>query len=165
MSKDFAPEEIKRPTRVVDVLIRYEYAGYHPEKEQKSDHLLLQRNRFARCLVALMHELKRQALSRVKVEDFYKIDNLGVECTPPCWSCRCGKCHLGTKDYNLKEEMELHLIEKNLKFDSLVWLHHSLRKCYFCLSRFFCLHSTDQQPTFNTIHVPVSSRKRWSKCW
>ena len=107
MSKDFAPEEIKRPTRVVDVLIRYEYAGYHPEKEQKSDHLLLQRNRFGRCLVALTHELKRQALSRVKVEDFYKIDNLGVECTPPCGSCRCGKCHLGTKDYNLKEEMEL----------------------------------------------------------
>ena len=42
--------------------------------------------------------------------------------------------------------MELHLIEKNLKFDSLVWLHHSLRKCYFCLSRFFvCIALTNNQ--------------------
>ena len=119
LSKDVALEEIKKPTRVVDVLIRYEYAGYHPEKEQKSDHLLLQRNRFGRCLVALTHELKRQALSRVKVENFYKIDNLGVECTPPCGSCRCGKCHLGTKDYNLKEEME---IQNQLQVGS--------RRCY-----------------------------------
>ena len=32
--KDVAPEEIKRPTGVVDVLIGYEYAGYHPEQNR-----------------------------------------------------------------------------------------------------------------------------------
>ena len=126
--KDVAPNEIKRPSGTVDVLIGYAHAGYHPEPEQKADHLELLKNRFGRCLGGTHADIKgtghvaRDArvhhVSRVKVEDFYNIENLGVECTPRCGGCRCGRCPLGAKNYNLKDERELQLIERNLEFDS-----------------------------------------------
>ena len=51
------------------------------------------------------------------VEDFYKIENLGIECKPRCGGCKCGRCPLGSKNYTLKEERELALIEENLNYD------------------------------------------------
>ena len=51
--KDVTLEEI-----IVDVLIGYGYAGYHPVPEQKSGHLLLLRNRFGSCLGGTHAELK-----------------------------------------------------------------------------------------------------------
>ena len=87
------PNEIKTPTGSVNVLIGYGYAGFHPEPEQKSDHLLLMRNRFGRCLSGAHAELKdashevrdvrmHHVSAGVRIEDFYNIENLGVECTP-----------------------------------------------------------------------------------
>ena len=54
----------------------------------------------------------------IKVEDFYKIENLGVECVPHCGSSKCGHCAVGSKNYSIKEEKELKLIENNTKFDA-----------------------------------------------
>ena len=42
--KDVTKEEIARPTGEVDVLIGFEYAGFHPQKEQFLGHLLLLKN-------------------------------------------------------------------------------------------------------------------------
>ena len=53
----------------------------------------------------------------VKIEDFYNIENLGINCTPRCGGCKCGKCALGSNNYTLKEERELKLIEKGLQYD------------------------------------------------
>ena len=41
-----AKREITRPTGEADVSIGFEYAGFHPQKEQSSEHLLLLKNRF-----------------------------------------------------------------------------------------------------------------------
>ena len=121
--------EIARPTGEVDVLIGFEYAGFHPQKEQSSEHLLLLKNRFGRCLGGTHPQIKerneRPELNSVQVlhstsstvEDFYNIENLGIECTPRCGGCKCGKCSLGSKNYTIKEEKELALIEKNLHYD------------------------------------------------
>ena len=46
-------DEIERPHGTVDVLIGYDYAGFHPEKESSSGHLLLLRNRFGAALAEL----------------------------------------------------------------------------------------------------------------
>ena len=54
----------------------------------------------------------------IKVEDFYKKENLGVECVPRCGSCKCRHCAVGSKNYSIKEQKELELIEKNMKFDA-----------------------------------------------
>ena len=42
--------EVDRPTGEIDVLIGYEYAGFHPVGLQSSNHLLLLWNQFGRCL-------------------------------------------------------------------------------------------------------------------
>ena len=63
---------------------------------------------------ALVHHV-----AEVKIEDFYNIENLEVECMPCCGGCKCGNCPLGKKNYSLKEEKELQLIERNLHFNNL----------------------------------------------
>ena len=127
--KDVTKEEIARPTGEVDVLIGFEYAGFHPQKEQFSGHLLLLKNQFGRCIGGTHPQIKeineRHKLNSVQVfhttspsvEDFYNIENLGIECTPRCGGCKCGRCPMGSKNYTIKEERELALIEKNLDYD------------------------------------------------
>ena len=51
-----------------------------------------------------------------RVEDFYAMENLGIECRPRCGSCKFGKCHLGGKNMSLKEEREYKLIKENLVY-------------------------------------------------
>ena len=127
--KDVTKQEIARPTGEIDVLIGFEYAGFHPQKEQFSGHLLLLKNQFGRCIGGTHPQIKeineRHKLNSVQVlhttspsvEDFYNIENLGIECTPRCGGCKCGRCPLGSKNYTIKEEKELALIEKNLDYD------------------------------------------------
>ena len=54
----------------------------------------------------------------VRIEDFYNIENLGIGCTPHCGGCESGKCSLGTQDYTIKEEKELHRIESKLEYSN-----------------------------------------------
>ncbi|XP_068712364.1 myosin-2 heavy chain-like [Montipora foliosa] len=126
--KGVSKDDIARPAGPVDVLIGYEYAAYHPQRTQNVGHLLLLENRFGLCIggthPSIKDEIKKHDLSYarvqhvIKVEDFYKIENLGVECVPRCGSCKCGHCAVGSKNYSSKEEKELELIEKNMKFDA-----------------------------------------------
>jgi len=81
--KNVPKKEIERPTGEVDVLIGYEYAGFHPQKEQSSGHLLLLKNQFGRCIGGTHQQIKitkdRYELNNVQVlhisspsvEDFY----------------------------------------------------------------------------------------------
>ena len=48
--RNVTKDEIARPIGSVDVLIGYEYAAYHPEREQNVGHLILLKNRFGRCV-------------------------------------------------------------------------------------------------------------------
>ena len=108
------------------MLIGFEYAGFHPQREQSSGHLLLLKHRFGRCMGGTHPQIKlaneRYELSNVQVlhisppslEDFYNIENLGIECTPRCGGCKCGRCPLGSKNYTIKEERELALVEANI---------------------------------------------------
>ena len=122
-------EEILRPVGPVDVLIGYEYAAYHPQKEQTSDHLLLLKNRFGRCIGGMHPSMKETSVhcnikcvkvntAIVKVEDFYNIENLGIECKPRCGGCKCGHCALGSKNYTIKEERKLKLIKDKLEYNT-----------------------------------------------
>ena len=126
-------QEIQRPSGEIDVLIGYEYAGYHPEREQSSGHLLLLKNRFGRCLggshtnmaentLKLIQHATVHHVARVNIEDFFDTESLGVECSPKCGSCRCGRCPIGGKSFTLKEERELNLIEEGLTHEGDHWL-------------------------------------------
>ena len=115
---------------VINVLIGYEYVGYHPSREQSVGHLVLSRNRFGRCIGGMhpsgqapkeIHPLlnaQTHIAKVVRVEDFYNIENLGIQFLPKCGGCKCGKCAPGSKNCTLKEEKELELIEQNLEFDA-----------------------------------------------
>ena len=110
----------------IDCLIRYQYAAFHPTKKCAVDHLLLLENRFGYVIGGsypilvdntkklVQHAKVHHATGRV--EDFYAMENLGIECRPRCGSCKCGKCHLGGKNMSLKEEREYKLIEENLVY-------------------------------------------------
>ena len=185
--------EVKRPVGEVDVLIGFEYAGFHPVREQSADHLLLMSNRFGKCIGGshkMLYEGTRKVVQhvvihhcqRVNVEQFYKIEGMGVErstkCSrhdydntldiirlnhvkgvtvedfydntldiirlnhvkgvtvedfysmeamgvdsnPKCGSCKCGRCPIGGKNYTLKEERELRLIEGGLQHVGDHWI-------------------------------------------
>ena len=129
--RNVTKEEIARPAGPVDVLIGYEYAAYHPEREQNIGHLVLLKNRFGRCVggthpllkeVYMTHNLRNAKVNtivgKVNIGDFYNIEALGVQCKPRCGGCKCGKCSLGAKDYTIQEERELEFIERNLTFNS-----------------------------------------------
>ena len=130
MFNNVLQKDINRPEGKVDVLIGYQYAAYHPQKEQNNGHLLLLENRFGKC-VGGSHPMIKETTQRlneivdakihlvdtISINDFYQIENLGIECNPKCGGCKCGKCAIGSKNYSLREERELHLIENNLKYD------------------------------------------------
>ena len=128
--RNVSKDEIARPAGPVDVSIGYEYAAFHPEKEQNNGHLVLLKNRFGRCVggthpllkeTCMTHNLGNARVNfvgKVNVEDFYTIEALGVQCKPKCGGCKCGKCSLGAKEYTIQEERELELIERNLSFNS-----------------------------------------------
>ena len=62
----------------------------------------------------LQHATVHHAM--VRVNDFYKLEQLGVECKPRCGSStiKCGQCHPGGKHMTLKEEREYKIIEDKL---------------------------------------------------
>ena len=120
-------QDLDRPEEgEIDCLIGYEYAAFHPVRKQAAGHLLLLKNRFGmiiggthptlkeRTKKVLQHAIIHHAM--VRVEDFYKLEQLGVECTPKCGSCRCGQCHPGGKSMTLKEEREYKIIEDKLTY-------------------------------------------------
>ena len=83
------------------------------------------RNQFGACLGGFHPNLIEEDVKVIKhayihyvkgvdVEDFYDAEGLGIQCTPRCGSCRCGKCPIGAKNYTIHEERELQLIEDGL---------------------------------------------------
>jgi len=123
-------DELIRPTGEVDTLIGFEYADVHPLKEQSSGHLLLLKNQFARFLGGthpVLKEINEKSfigtmhahhVKMAKIEDFYHMENLGIQCKPRCGGCKCGRCSLGSNTYTIKEEKELAFILKNLSHDA-----------------------------------------------
>ena len=49
--------------------------------------------------------------------DYFKEDNIGVECNPKCGGCRCGQCPVGAKSMSLKDEREYEKFKSNLKYE------------------------------------------------
>ena len=88
--KDVPNAGIDRPVVEVDVLIGFNYANFHPQREQSVEHLLLLKNRFGRCIGGthpkVKEDTKHHELNNIQflrevspsVEDFYKIENLGI---------------------------------------------------------------------------------------
>jgi hypothetical protein len=129
---DINIKDIQRPHGEIDILIGFEYAGYHPARTQSNGHLLIMENQFGKCLSGSHNALSEKTVKVIKhavihhakgmnLESFFDTEGLGVVCTPKCGSCRCGKCAIGGKDFTLKEERELQLIEDGLVRHTSHW--------------------------------------------
>ena len=125
LSKSITIDDIKRPSGEIDVLIGVEYASLHPRMLQYSGHLVLYENIFGTCLGDTLKENTQLVISHTFVnhingnptlKQFFDSESLGVECIPKCGSCQCGMCAPGSKQYTLKEERELKLIESGQVF-------------------------------------------------
>ena len=49
--------------------------------------------------------------------DFFKEENIGVDCKPKCGNCQCGNCAIGGKLMSLKQEREYEVYRSNLEYD------------------------------------------------
>ena len=121
---DVNTDDLARPTGEIEMLIGYEYAGFHPERIKSKEHLLLLQNKFGKCLGGAHRTVKEKTKmvvqsvqishASVSIEEFFSNESLGVSCTPKCGSCRCGECPVGSKQYTLQQERELALIDNGL---------------------------------------------------
>ena len=125
--------KINRPVGgEVDMLIGLQYAAFHPMPVQTDGHLVLYRNRFGNTIGGNHPEICEdtkidESCSHVRlavamhvtqaIDTFFEVESLGVNCTPRCGACSCGKCHPGGKAMSLKDEAELQMIEEKISFN------------------------------------------------
>ncbi len=93
------------------MLIGFEYAGFHPERQQSIEHLLLMSNRFGMCISGshsttqeksqLLVQEAEATVALIKFEDFYNTEALGVACQPRCANCRRRESPPGGKQNTL----------------------------------------------------------------
>ena len=114
-------ENINNSYGEVDVLIGINYASIQSQVEQTIGNHVLCKNRFGRCVAGSHELLKGQGSPSIHLcilknkkpllENRFSIEQMGVNCTPKCGNCRCGRCPIGGKEFTIKEERELKMIE------------------------------------------------------
>ena len=130
---NLAESEVCRPIGEIDVLIGLDYAAFQPQIKDAVDHLVVVENDFGKCLSGkhpLLRETTKTVVSYAQVNhfvsqptlaNFFEYESLGVDSKPKCGACKCGRCPIGGKDYNLKEEKKVALIEKGLEHKDGCW--------------------------------------------
>ena len=120
----------------VHCLIGLDYASLHPQTIDSKDNLVVVKNVFGTTIGGSYNphgnssndnnriHCQSNFINASRLEDFYAIEQLGIECQPKCGNCKCGTCHLGGKNMSIEEEKEAELIEHNLLYDAdqKVWI-------------------------------------------
>lgn len=130
--------KIERPTGKIDLLIGADYSVLLPRVEKTVGDLQLMKGQFGYCVRGSLGPLKgglNAVVNHVRctgvddfivktrsepikaMELFFKTEELGVDCSPQCGGCRCGKCSVNGH-LTLKEQREAKLIEEGLHYDA-----------------------------------------------
>ena len=109
--------EHNRTNTNVDILIGLDHYRYFPIPQQYKNNTALMRNRFGYITAGSISCNQITEDITMLTESFFEIESLGVQCTPKCGGCKCGKCHPGGSDMTLKEEEEYNLIISNIVFN------------------------------------------------
>ena len=135
--------DISRPKGRVDLLIGVDYCSLLPQVVKTKDNLQLLQNSFGFCVRGVTNSfgvnhnkfhhinfgLNHMTCNTTNdilihhnknfennVEEFFTIENMGVECNPRCGGCRCGKCLFGDQ-LSIKDHREMNLIIEGLSYD------------------------------------------------
>ena len=125
-------EDILVPGEEINVLLGMNYASMHPQRERSIGNMSVYSNQFGKCFAGSHNILNGEEGSIVNnvyvlhvkaptVKDFFQCEEMGVRCYPECGGCKCGKCPIGGKEFTIKEERELALIEAGLKHKENYW--------------------------------------------
>ena len=49
--------------------------------------------------------------------DYFREENIGVDCVPRCGNCQCGHCAFGGKRMSLQNERKYEVFKSNLTYD------------------------------------------------
>ena len=135
--------EIIRPEGKIDMLIGVDSCVIMPNVIRTIGNSQLLKNQFGYCIrgsfgtkgdehepnttIQINHENIGTHLNGIKIEssknitkeleEFFQIEGLGTSYSPKCGGCRCGRCLTGANNYTLKEERELEMIRKGLKYN------------------------------------------------
>ena len=111
---DFPQDELRRPTGEIDILVGYNYAAWHPIREQSFGHLLILTSLFGNggSHPEISEETEKSEdisflvnlISSNNLSDFAIVERLGTEFVPCCGKCRCEYCPLGGRNCSIKEE-------------------------------------------------------------
>ena len=61
----------------------------------------------------------RTALSDREILRYFKEEQIGVECSPKCGSCACGKCAIGDQLMSIQEEKAYSRFRSNMVLDKV----------------------------------------------
>ena len=100
----------------IDILIGLDHYRHHPIPQEYKNNTALMRNRFGYITAGSLCDQTTDEITML-TEGFFEIESLGVQCSPKCGGCKCGKCHPGGSNMTLKEEEEYNLIISNLVFN------------------------------------------------
>jgi hypothetical protein len=138
--------DLNRPCGKVDILIGSDYCTIFPLVISQVGKMQLMKNQFGYCcrgshenikfettskkMKANIHLLSGEVLFVDKIgisqedglkralDQFYSLDGLGIQFTPQCGGCKCGRCPIGSKKCSIEEERGLRLIEDGLSYDA-----------------------------------------------
>ena len=101
---------------------------YHPIPEKCCGNFVLFENAFGKCVSGTDSTTNSKIFTKVNfnqfkitVDDFYKIENLGVSCSLNCGNCKCGQCGLGASEFPIRDEKDLQLVHNGLSLENKVW--------------------------------------------
>ena len=139
---DFQVSELARPSKEIDILIGTDYFGLHPKTEiaRSGKNLSIMSGELGGCLVGSHPQLKNFENSVLYTEGLETIqkntylsqshpgfsdpqsfilgEELGMESSPKCGRCKCGKCPLPGHNLSFQEEQELKMIKQGLVYDA-----------------------------------------------
>ena len=130
--KELFPEDLKFQEQIaapIGLLLGLNVVQHHPVPVKRKDNFVLFENSFGKCVSGTsVAQLSQNTFTKINfiqtditLEDFYNIENMGIECTPRCGNCKCGNCPVGSSEFSIKDKRELDMIEKGLTLKDKIW--------------------------------------------
>ena len=112
----------------ISLLLGLNVVQYHPVPVKCCGNFFLFENAFRKCVSgtsptanSIQSTTVNFNQSKITVDDFYKIENLGISCSPKCGNCKCGQCGLGASEFSIKDKRKLELIHNGISLENKVW--------------------------------------------